>query len=426
MLSLPQLKSLVADNAVLSAAAKAGDVKLVYPKSATVSEDRLYGVWTLEILLVDPDETDLIEGALRRGGFEYLRTKTGWRASYSFALTPADRKRLEKEDREENDKIEAVKLQKKDSEIQTALAEIRAEIAEVKEDADLAGILKPKVGSPGPQGPRGPMGLPGRDAEVQEAKLGDLADVSDENPRKGFVLTWDGERWVPKVARIGGGSSGGSGGGAALTVQQRNRENLASSPTNVIQNVSTISFDTDSGFVVEDLGNGTQEAFVKINSTFNPWHVDGQTTLDATGEEPVEFVAGSGITITTDETADPKQIVFESTGTGGGVPSAPQDGQSYVRKDGTWVVAADYSQDILNLQNENLAQQNQITNLTNLLVSLQAQVDNLSGGSGGGGSECGVLLEECSDALTLITFDDGFTMVNEDDVTRTETENILD
>ena len=130
----------------------------------------------------------------------------------------------------------------------------------------------------------------------------------------------------------------GTGGSGSLTVQQRDRDNMSAPPTGTITNVSTLSFDTDSGFEVVDLGNGTQEAFVKLNSTFNPWFVDGQTTLDATGEEPVEFVGGPGVTITTDATTDPKQIIFETSGgADGGIPEAPLDRRYYVRHMGTWV-----------------------------------------------------------------------------------------
>lgn len=126
--------------------------------------------------------------------------------------------------------------------------------------------------------------------------------------------------------------------GGSITVQHRNRGDMAAAPTNVISNITTLSFDTDSGFEVEDLGNGTFEAFVKMNSTFNPWLVQGQTALDATGEEPVEFVEGNGIRITTDATSDPKRIIFEVTGTEeGGIPEAPRDGRYWVRHDGGWV-----------------------------------------------------------------------------------------
>ena len=126
--------------------------------------------------------------------------------------------------------------------------------------------------------------------------------------------------------------------GGSITVQHRNRDDMSAAPTNVISNITTLSFDTDSGFEVEDLGNGTFEAFVKMNSTFNPWLVQGQTTLDATGEEPVEFVAGPGLRISTDAASDPKKIIFETTGTAdGGIPEAPCDGNFYVRHDCRWI-----------------------------------------------------------------------------------------
>jgi uncharacterized membrane protein len=134
------------------------------------------------------------------------------------------------------------------------------------------------------------------------------------------------------------GEDGSGGTGGSLTVQQRNRDDMSAAPTGIVSNVSTLSFDTDSGFEVQDLGNGSLEAFIKLNSTFNPWHVQGQTTLDATGEEPVEFVEGSGMRITTDATSDPKRIIFSVTGTSeGGIPEAPRDGRFWVRSDGGWV-----------------------------------------------------------------------------------------
>ena len=150
----------------------------------------------------------------------------------------------------------------------------------------------------------------------------------------GFVGTE--AEWLESL--VGPPGENGTGGSGSLTVQQRDRDNMSDPPTGTITNVSTLSFDTDSGFEVVDLGNGTQEAFVKLNSTFNPWYVDGQTTLDATGEEPVEFVGGPGVTITTDATTDPKQIIFETSGgADGGIPEAPLDERYYVRHMGTWV-----------------------------------------------------------------------------------------
>lgn len=137
------------------------------------------------------------------------------------------------------------------------------------------------------------------------------------------------EEWLESLVGEGGGNG-------SLTVQQRSRDDLSAAPTGVVTNVSTLSFDVESGFEVQDLGNGSLEAFIKMNSTFNPWLVDGQSDLRASGEEPIEFVAGPGITLTT--ATNPKQIKWEVTGgSSGGIPEAPIDGNAYVRRNGQWM-----------------------------------------------------------------------------------------
>jgi len=78
---------------------------------------------------------------------------------------------------------------------------------------------------------------------------------------------------------------------------------------NEVDNVTTIRFDSDSGFDVVDLGNG--EIKIQMNSTFKTWKVAGESDLVASGLDTVEFVAGPGITINTDPFASPdKQIIF--------------------------------------------------------------------------------------------------------------------
>lgn len=78
---------------------------------------------------------------------------------------------------------------------------------------------------------------------------------------------------------------------------------------NEVENVTTIRFDSDSGFDVVDLGNG--EIKIQMNSTFKTWKVAGDDDLVASGLDTVEFVAGPGITINTDPYASPdKQIIF--------------------------------------------------------------------------------------------------------------------
>jgi hypothetical protein len=78
-----------------------------------------------------------------------------------------------------------------------------------------------------------------------------------------------------------------------------------------IDQIGTIRFDVDSGFDVKDLGQGTVK--VGMNSTFKYWKVDGQTDLVAKGLDTVKFIAGDGVSITTDPTADIKSIKFSST-----------------------------------------------------------------------------------------------------------------
>ena len=93
--------------------------------------------------------------------------------------------------------------------------------------------------------------------------------------------------------------------GTALTVSEID---ASSTITNQITNVSAIRFDKDTGFNVEDLGNG--EVKISLGSSWKTWNVSGQSSLIAVGEDTIEFVAGSGISITTN--AIDKTITFSS------------------------------------------------------------------------------------------------------------------
>ena len=85
--------------------------------------------------------------------------------------------------------------------------------------------------------------------------------------------------------------------------------------TNSISNVTTLRFDTDTGFIVTDLGSGN--AVISLGSTFKTWEVTGQPSLVAVGEDEVQFIAGTGMTITTNNSSIPKSITFNSSGSGG-------------------------------------------------------------------------------------------------------------
>ena len=97
--------------------------------------------------------------------------------------------------------------------------------------------------------------------------------------------------------------------------------------SNVIANAHGLAFDTTTGFSVTDLGGGN--ALIQLGSSFKTWEVTGQTSLVAVGEDTVQFVAGSGMTITTNAAAIPQQIIFSSTG-GGGASNEISNGTSNV------------------------------------------------------------------------------------------------
>ena len=142
-------------------------------------------------------------------------------------------------------------------------------------------------GKNGRDGRDGADGRPGKDLVATDTDLFDLNDAEQGiQMERGQVLTWDGTKWTNLYVRQSSTISGGGG----------------------------------------------------STSAFAPWLVDGQPTLDPEGKEPVEFVAGDGISIVTDSTADPKKLTIAVSGNDeGGIPEAPLDGNYYVRKDGQWV-----------------------------------------------------------------------------------------
>jgi len=81
--------------------------------------------------------------------------------------------------------------------------------------------------------------------------------------------------------------------------------------SNTVNNVTSLRFDSNSGFDVVGLGNGL--ASIKMNSTFKTWKVNGQSDLVANGLDTMRFVAGSGISITTNANSNPKSITFTNT-----------------------------------------------------------------------------------------------------------------
>ena len=214
---------------------------------------------------------------------------------------------------------------------------VEGAIKDVRDGRDGRDGVDGLQGDRGRAGRDGADGRDGRDIDATETDVEDLRNVDSGIPyEKGQVLTWDGTKWtnlfVPRSETIFGGS-GGSGSG---NIKVQERAGAAGDPENPVENVNTLSFNTNNGFSVTDLGEG--EALVNLGSAFAPWHVEGQETLAPEGEEPVEFVAGDGISLVTDANADPKKLTIIATGgNDGGIPEAPLDGNYYVRKDGQWI-----------------------------------------------------------------------------------------
>ena len=87
--------------------------------------------------------------------------------------------------------------------------------------------------------------------------------------------------------------------GSALTVKE-----VDGSPS--ISNVSTIEFDQSTGLTVTDQGSNV--ARISLGSHWKDLVISGQTTLSPTGEESLEIVAGSNMTITTDPSSNPRKL----------------------------------------------------------------------------------------------------------------------
>jgi hypothetical protein len=114
--------------------------------------------------------------------------------------------------------------------------------------------------------------------------------------------------------RAAGGIRFADGSIQSSSVAKLTVSHITSSTTisNRIFDVDTIRFDTESGFSLIDLGQGAVE--IAMNSTFKYWDVDGQDSLIAEGLDHVEFIAGPGISITTNHNANPQSITFSATG----------------------------------------------------------------------------------------------------------------
>ena len=130
------------------------------------------------------------------------------------------------------------------------------------------------------------------------------ANITGGNVLTGGLISATGN--ISGAYFVGNGSQL-AGVGTPLTVSQYTTGNIS----NAISNVSALRFDTTTGFSVTDIGNNS--ALISLGSSFKTWEVAGQANLVAVGEDVVEFVAGNGISITTNALSTPQQIKFTAT-----------------------------------------------------------------------------------------------------------------
>ena len=141
-------------------------------------------------------------------------------------------------------------------------------------------------------------------------QLGNYINVNDNDLTVGIGTSVSVTGTLSATSLVGDGSGLT---GTGIVVSTRNGFAGINSTGDEVTNVTSLRFDSNSGLAVTSLGPG--EAFVNFGSSFNPYTVQGQDSLDATGEEELEIIAGPGIEITTDANSTPKSITFTNNAT---------------------------------------------------------------------------------------------------------------
>lgn len=209
MLTISQLKEVVGRNPILAAALSEGAVSVIYQDAPRISDDRLYGMWTIQVQVLDEDVRDLVVSALRRTGWTLYEERTRVVAEYTFPITPAEREAMQRLEQQEREAAQAVEEASRRQQVNSSLEDLTAQLTELREDMELSHLVKVKDGRDGAPGPMGPPGRDGRDLDATTVDLEDLANVDDMPALSGQVLTWDGVQWTPRhvtsTRSMGGG-----------------------------------------------------------------------------------------------------------------------------------------------------------------------------------------------------------------------------
>ena len=124
--------------------------------------------------------------------------------------------------------------------------------------------------------------------ELTSQPLGNASDVNISSPLDGQVLRFRSStnQW-----------------------ESSNSLHILSSDGEVsVMNAEVLKFDQNTGLQVTDLGN--HEVEISIGSHWKQIEVDGESTLTPKGEEPLQLIAGTGLTIKTDSSTAPQSIEF--------------------------------------------------------------------------------------------------------------------
>ena len=333
-----QLKAKLQGNAIIRAALEAGDIRIIYKRKPSLSDDLLFGTWTVEVLLVDPEIRPLAVKALEDLGFDVSDQGSKLVCEYTFPITPAQRRAMEQKEQDRKDRAREKKHRDEFDGLQSAVAQLREEFAsklqELQEEIELQGLLpnKPKQGPPGPAGKDG---RDGKDAEGADIQLQELADVSKIPAGNGQVLMWSdmAQEWQPKHVSSGIASISGGGGGGGGGVKPENPG--PGGPEGGTNNgwLPKWWYESETGdwmprTKAQNIGSAdfpVQELFVSSGSII----MDGHTIAlgDTSGGKRLTY---DGNVLAYELFTDQGEPIEP-------IGDAPRDGYSYVRKDGKWV-----------------------------------------------------------------------------------------
>lgn len=337
------LKAKLQGNAIIRAALEQGDIRLIYKRTPELSDDLLFGTWTVEVLLVDPEVGPLVVGALEKLGFSVRPAGDKLICEFSFAITPAERRAMETKaaakKEAEKERKHAGEIAALEARIEEMQANFTAQLEGLLEEVSLQGLLpgKGQQGEPGPKGAAGKDGRDGKDLDASEVELQDLADVSKIPPAQGQVLMWSelAQEWQPKRVASGITSISGGGGQSGGGIEP---ENPGPGGPNGDQNNGWLPkwwYETAEGHwmprtAMQNIGSAetpVKEIYVSGGSIYFDEHVVDLTTRDGGTEVRLAY--------------DGRILAYETyTDDGEAVepfPDAPRDGYHYVRSDGEWI-----------------------------------------------------------------------------------------